>query len=99
MLKNWPSNAGDAGSISGSGRSPEEENGHPLQYSCLGNPVDRGTWRATVHGLSESYTTDVTKQQDPFLELIQILLCFTHHSWKLEQFRRSEYPLLTEMKI
>ena len=37
-------NAGDPGSIPGSGRSPEEENGNPLQYSCLENPMDRGTW-------------------------------------------------------
>ena len=51
MIKNLPSNAEDAGSIPGSGRSPEEGNGNPLQYSCLGNPMDRGVWQATVHGL------------------------------------------------
>ena len=46
--------------------------------------MDRGTWQATVHGLLESYTTDVTKQQqDSSLELIQIILCFRYHSWKL----------------
>ena len=39
-------NAGDPGSIPGSGRSPGEENGNPLQYSCLGNPMDRGTWHS-----------------------------------------------------
>ena len=49
-------NAGDPGSIPGSGRSPGEENGNPLQYSCLGNPMDRGTWWATVHGVTESQT-------------------------------------------
>ena len=42
-------NAGDAGLIPGSGRSPGEGNGNPLQYSCLGNPMDRGAWQATVH--------------------------------------------------
>ena len=42
-------NAGDPGSIPGSGISPGEENGNPLQYSCLGNPMDRGAWQATVH--------------------------------------------------
>ena len=42
-------NAGDPGSICGSGRSPEEGNGNSLQYSCLGNPMDRGAWQATVH--------------------------------------------------
>ena len=43
-------NAGDPASIPGSGRSPGEGNGDPLQYSCLGKPMDRGAWRATVHG-------------------------------------------------
>ena len=43
-------NAGDLGSIPGSGRCPAEGNGYPLQYSCLENPMDRGTWWATVHG-------------------------------------------------
>ena len=44
VVKNPPANAGNAGSIPGSGRSPEEENGNPLQYSCLENPMDRGAW-------------------------------------------------------
>ena len=43
-------NAGDSGSIPGSGRSPGEGNGNPLQYSCLGNPMDRGDWWAIVQG-------------------------------------------------
>ena len=51
-------NAGNAGSIPGLGRSPGEGNGNPLQYSCLGNPMDRGAWWATVHGVTrESDTT------------------------------------------
>ena len=58
VVKNLAANAGDRGSIPGSGRSPGEGNGNPLQYSCLGNPVDRGTWRVTVHGVAkESDTT------------------------------------------
>ena len=48
--------AGDLGSIPGSGRSPGEENGYPLQYSCLGNPMDRGAWQAKVHGMAKSQT-------------------------------------------
>ena len=48
--------AGDAGSIPGSGRSPGGGNGNPLQYSCLGNPMDRGAWRATVHGVAKDQT-------------------------------------------
>ena len=47
-------NAGDPGSIPGLGRSPGEGNGNPLQYSCLGNPMDRGAWQATVHGVPKS---------------------------------------------
>ena len=52
MVKNLPANAGDSGDsglIPGSGRSPGGGNGNLLQYSCLGNPMDRGAWRATVH--------------------------------------------------
>ena len=49
-------NAGDPGSIPGLGRSPGEGNGNPLQYSCLENPMDRGAWWATVHGVTKSRT-------------------------------------------
>ena len=49
-------NAGDPGSIPGSGRSPGEGNGNPLQYSCLDNPMDGGAWWATVHRVAESRT-------------------------------------------
>ena len=49
-------NAGDPGSVPGLGRSPEEENGNPLQYSCLDNPMDGGAWLATVHGVAKSRT-------------------------------------------
>ena len=48
VVKNSPANTGDIGLILGSGRSPGERNGNALQYSCLGNPMDRGTWWATV---------------------------------------------------
>ena len=50
-------NAGDPGSIPGSGRSPGEGNGYPLQHSCLESPPDRGGWWATVHGVTESAMT------------------------------------------
>ena len=49
---------GDLGSIPGSGRSPGEGSGNPLQYSCLENPMDRGTWQATVYEVTESNTTE-----------------------------------------
>ena len=59
VVKKPPTNAGDTGdlgSIPGSGRSPREGNGNPFQYSCLGNPMDRGACQATVH--------EVTKELD-----------------------------------
>ena len=49
-------NEGDLGLIPGLGRSPGEGNGNPLQYSCLENPIDRGTWQTTVHGVAKSLT-------------------------------------------
>ena len=53
MVKNPPETqeTGDVGSIPGSGRSPGGRNDNPVQYSCLENPMDRGAWRATVHGV------------------------------------------------
>ena len=59
MVKNPVGNAGDltdAGSILGLGRSPGVGNGNPPQYSCLENPMDRGAWQATVHGITKSRT-------------------------------------------
>jgi len=55
-VKNLPANAGNAGSVSRLGRSPGEGYGHPLQYSCLENPMDRGAWWATVHGATKCQT-------------------------------------------
>ena len=56
VVKNLSANVGDMGLIPGSGRSPGGGNGNPLQYSCLGNPMDRGAWQATVHGIAKSWT-------------------------------------------
>ena len=56
MLKNSPAKPGDTGDVSfifGSGRSPGERNGNPLQYSCLRNPMDIGAWWASVHGFAK----------------------------------------------
>ena len=55
-IKKSACNAGNPGWISGSGRSPEEGNGYPLQYSCLENTIDRGAWQATFHGVIRSQT-------------------------------------------
>ena len=57
VIKNPPASAGVEGSIPGSGRFPGEGNGNPLQYSCLGNPMDRGAWRATVYGIVKQSDT------------------------------------------
>jgi len=53
VLKNPLANAGNTSSISGSGRSPGGGNSNLLQYSCLGNPMDRGAWQTTVHGVAK----------------------------------------------
>ena len=68
-------NEGDTGSTPGSGRSPGEGKGYPLQYSCLENPMDRGAWRAIVHGIAKSRT----RQSD----------CHFHFrcSWHLSSFQ------------
>ena len=56
VVKNLPASAGDSSSIPGSERSPGEENGNPFHPYCLENPMDRGAWRATVHGVTRSRT-------------------------------------------
>ena len=56
MVKASAYNVGDLASIPGLGRSPGEGNGYPIQYSCLENSMGRGTWQATVHGVTKSWT-------------------------------------------
>ena len=65
-------NAGDLGSIPGSGRPPGVGNGNSLQYSCLKNPMDRGAWRATVHGVAKSQTqlSDLTFTNEGLIQFI-----------------------------
>ena len=63
MIKNSPANAEDVGSIPGLGRCPGEENGSPLQYSCLENSLDRGTWQAIVHGAAKE--SDMAERLTP----------------------------------
>ena len=66
VVKNLPANAGDVRevrSIPGLGRSPGGGNGNPLQYSCLENPMDRGAWRATVHGITRATVHGIAKSR------------------------------------
>ena len=77
--------AGDLGSIPGLGRSPGEENGNPLQYSCLENPMDRGAWWATAHGVAKSQT-----QLSDFISLhFTFSSCFLEkeNTWCWERLR------------
>ena len=55
-MKNLPASVGDVGLITGSERSLGGGNGNPLQYSCLGNPMDRGVWQAVIHDVAKSWT-------------------------------------------
>ena len=73
MVQNPPASAEDSrdtGLIPGSGRRPGEGHGNPFQYSCLGNPMDRGAWRAAVHGVGYDL---VTKQQQPAMRNVAVL--------------------------
>ena len=74
-LKHLPCNVGDLGSIPGSGRSPGEGNGNPLQDSCLENPMDGGVWWATVHGVTKSWTrlSDFTNHYSLLCSLFRML--------------------------
>ena len=58
VVKNSPANSGDAGSIPRLGRSPGVGNGNTVQYSCLENSMDGGTWQASIHGMTESDRTE-----------------------------------------
>ena len=84
VAKNSPANAGDVGSIPGSGRSSGGRHDTRLQYYCLGNPMDRGAWQATVHGVAESQTQlgNWTWHCKPAL-LNHILFSWLPHHWSL----------------
>ena len=73
VVKNLLASAGDLGSNPGLGRSSGEENGSPLQCACLGNPMVRETWWATVHGITRVRHDLVTKQQQPIWESVETL--------------------------
>ena len=69
---------GDAGLIPGSGRSPGEGSGSQLQYSCLGNPMDKGAWQAAVHGNTRVRYNLVTKEQQCLLYVLRLISQVSH---------------------
>ena len=75
VVKNPPANAGDASSVPGLERSPGEGNDNPLQYSCLGNSMDRGPWWATVHGVARVGHDSGTEQQQLYSVSMAFYLC------------------------
>ena len=79
-------NAGDLGSIPGSGRSPGEGNGNPLQYSCLENPMDGGAWWATVHGVAKSRTrlSDFTHSLGEVKRVKHVTWSFEHNKHEIK---------------
>ena len=83
MVKNPPANAGDVGLIPGEGRSLGEGNGNPLQYSCLGNPMDRGAWRPIVHGVARVRHDLATKSPPPNDDAVKVLHSICQQMWKI----------------
>ena len=78
-VKNPPANAGDLGLIPGSGRSPGGVHSNPLQYSCLENPMDRGAWQATVHGVAK-LGHDLVTTPPPLLPRVEVIyVCCVYH--------------------
>ena len=80
VVKNPPANAEDLGSIPGSGRSPGEGNGNPLQYSCLGNPMDKEAWGYSQWGSTESDTTEqLNNNTAPETDFLMLGTLFLHY--------------------
>ena len=100
VVKNPPADAGDPSLIPGSGRYPGGGHGNPLQYSCLKGPMDRGVWRATVHIVTESDTTELTKRRALCIYVscpksARALLALTNKSWwTTDQFVMSVFTSL-----
>ena len=86
MVENLPANAGDSSSIPGSGRSPGEGNGNPLQYSCLENSMERGGWWTTIHEVTKESDHDLATQQQQnnfIFTKYNIRFCFSSDVCKL----------------
>ena len=97
MVKNSPANAGnirDTGSIPGLERSPGGGNGNPLQYSCLGNPMDRGVWQATVQGIAKRVRYNLDTKQQQYIPKLNI--CILSNSTPRYVPNRSAYICLSK---
>ena len=81
VVKNLPTNAGDVGSAPGLGRSPGEGNDDPLQYSCLGNPMDRGAQWAIIHGVTRIRHDLVTKPPPPLTTIHVVYMPYLYSTW------------------
>ena len=90
VVKNPPASAGDAGLIPGSGRSFGEENGNPLQYFCLGSPMDREAWQATVHGVSKSWMWLRTESKGA-MWVFSLYIQFSNSDFSASCFRSDGY--------
>ena len=82
-------NAGDVGSIPGSGRSTGEGNGNPLQYSCQENPMDQGAWWATVHGVTKGRTQLSDFTSSMYLKHLEQCLVHSKHSINIFQMKNT----------
>ena len=89
VVKNPPANAGDMGLIPGPGRSPTEENGNPLQYSCLENSMDSGAWWASVHNVAKSDMTERIHHCQP--------LKLSSFWWKRSWFYQNPIGLIKQL--
>ena len=104
MVKNLPASSGDTGLIPGLGRSPGEGNGNPLQYSCLGNPMDRGAWWAIVYRVAKSWrwlshwttTTKKTEKGKVFYKYETLILLCNYNTF-LSVF--SQFPNMVNFCI
>ena len=101
VVKNPPANADirDASSIPGSGISPGEGHGNPLQYSCMENPMDRGTWWTAVHAVSKSQTrfSDQTTMNNMCLYMLCVCILQTIWRWSPEKSNRSLMEVLKHL--
>ena len=99
LVKEFTYNARDKSSIPGLGRSPEEGNGNPLQYSCLGNPMDRGAWWAIVNRVAKESDVTATKQQivfmnmqlDIFKSILSNILTLSESNWDITDIQVNKH--------